>query len=175
MTEDILFDNIYVGHSVEDAQALAAETFGVKKPLEVADEEAKEKVFETEDEMAAKVSFKDDPVEFVRQKVFTFIDLAKLDPLLAFKTHPKTGASLAGAVFTLFGMVGALLGLIGGSQKPITKVRLFSLELLERLNDDCPPDSQPRTSKSLQRTRPQRRSLLQKLERARPRVRMRVV
>ena len=34
MTEDILFDNIYVGHSEEDAKAFAAETFDVKKPLE---------------------------------------------------------------------------------------------------------------------------------------------
>ena len=33
MTEDILFDNLYVGHSVEDAKKLAAETFEVKKPL----------------------------------------------------------------------------------------------------------------------------------------------
>jgi hypothetical protein len=29
MTEDILFDNVYLGHSLEDAKALAAETFNV--------------------------------------------------------------------------------------------------------------------------------------------------
>jgi len=40
MTEDILFDNIYVGHSVDDAKALAAETFDIKHSLEkVADTE----------------------------------------------------------------------------------------------------------------------------------------
>ena len=49
MTEDILFDNIYVGHSVEDAKALAVETFEVKKALEAASKKDEE---EDEDEEA---------------------------------------------------------------------------------------------------------------------------
>ncbi|KAL0951769.1 hypothetical protein HGRIS_008441 [Hohenbuehelia grisea] len=118
MTEDILFDNIYVGHSVEDAKALATQTFDVKKPLEVA---ANKPDTPEEDEDEEAPSFKEDPVGFIRQKVLTFVDLAKLDPLLAFKTHPETGAALGVAVFTLFGMIGATLGLIGPQQKPITK------------------------------------------------------
>jgi len=119
MTEDILFDNIYIGHSVADAKALAAETFDIKKPLEVAEQKAKAEA--DIDEMDGKVVFKDAPVEFVRQKVFTFIDLARLDPVLAFKSHPETGAGLVGALLTLFGMLGVLFGLIGSSQRPITK------------------------------------------------------
>lgn len=118
MTEDILFDNIYVGHSPEDAKAFAAETFDIKKPLESA--AAKPEVDEDDDDDSS-VTFKEDPVTFIRQKVFTFIDLAKLDPLLAFKTHPETGVALAGAILTLFGMFGALFGLVGAGQKPITK------------------------------------------------------
>ncbi|KAJ7204438.1 Calreticulin family-domain-containing protein [Mycena pura] len=117
MTEDILFDNIYVGHSVEDAKAFAAETFDIKKPLEAAVEKPTDEEGEDEEES----SFKDDPVGFIRQKVFTFIDLAKLDPVLAFKTHPETGVALGGAILTLFGMLGALFGLVGAGQKPITK------------------------------------------------------
>ena len=39
MTEDILFDNLYIGNSVEDAQKLAEETWKVKK--QVADEAKK--------------------------------------------------------------------------------------------------------------------------------------
>ncbi|EGO05279.1 hypothetical protein SERLA73DRAFT_118840 [Serpula lacrymans var. lacrymans S7.3] len=115
MTEDILFNNIYIGHSAEDAKALAAETFEVKRPLEV---EAAKVTLPDDDE---EVSFAEDPVAFIRQKVFTFIDLAKLDPVLAFKTQPETGVALAGAVFTLFGMIGVLFGLVGAQQKPITK------------------------------------------------------
>lgn len=119
MTEDILFDNIYIGHSVEDAKAFAAETFNVKTPLEAADLKSDEDI----DEVGP--SFKQDPVGFIRHRVFVFVELARLDPILAFKTHPETGAGLAGAVFTLFGMLGALLGLVGGQQKTITKVSIF--------------------------------------------------
>lgn len=119
MTEDILFTNIYIGHSVEDAKALAAETFDIKKPLE----SAAEKAADPQEDDSETPSFKEDPINFIRQRVFDFVDAAKLDPVSAFKTQPETGAALAAALFTLFGMVGALFGLIGGSQKPIiTKV-----------------------------------------------------
>ncbi|KAL0066615.1 calnexin [Marasmius tenuissimus] len=118
MTEDILFDNIYVGHSPEDAKALAAETFNVKKPLE----SAAAKTDTPDDEDDEEPSFKDDPITFIREKVFSFVDLAKLDPVLAFKTHPETGVALATALLTIFGMLGAITGLIGGQQKPVTKV-----------------------------------------------------
>jgi hypothetical protein len=121
MTEDILFDNLYIGHSVEDAKAFAAETFDVKKPLEVAIAKAAEPAIVDDDDEAP--SLKDDPVAWIRYKIFAFIDLAKLDPASAFKTHPETGAALVGAILTFFGMVGALFGLIGSQQKPITKVR----------------------------------------------------
>ena len=40
------------------------------------------------------VDFKSDPVEFIRNQVFKFLELAKIDPILAFKTHPETGAGL---------------------------------------------------------------------------------
>ncbi|KAG7452130.1 Calreticulin-domain-containing protein [Guyanagaster necrorhizus] len=115
MTEDILFDNIYIGHSLEDAKALAAETFDIKKPLEVATGKPKDDADEDD------LTFREDPVGYLREKVFDFIDLAKLDVVLAFKTHPETGAALAAALLTFFGMVGTLLGLIGGQQKPVVK------------------------------------------------------
>jgi len=121
MTEDILFDNLYVGHSPEDAKKLAAETFEVKKPLEV----AADKPIATEDDEEESISFKEDPISFIRTRVLSFIEAAKLDPLEAFKSQPETGAALAGALFTLFGMLGALVSIIGGAQKPVvTKVRL---------------------------------------------------
>jgi hypothetical protein len=121
MTEDILFNNLYVGHSPEDAKKLAAETFEVKKPLEVAAD--KPDAAEEDDEES--ISFKDDPISFIRTRVLSFIEAAKLDPLEAFKSQPETGAALAGALFTLFGMLGALVSIIGGAQKPVvTKVGL---------------------------------------------------
>jgi len=118
MTEDILFDNIYVGHSIEDANKLAAETFEVKKPIEAAAAKAAEPEAPADEETP---SFKDDPVAFIRQRLFTFVDAAQIDPLEAVKTQPETAAALAGVLFTLFGMLGALFGVVGGQQKPITK------------------------------------------------------
>lgn len=115
MTEDILFDNIYVGHSPEDAKAFAAETFEVKKPLEV----AADKPLASDDEDEEKPLFKDDPIVWIRSKVQSFVEAAKVDPLDAFKTQPETGAALVGALFTLFGMLGALFGIIGGASKPV--------------------------------------------------------
>ncbi|KAI5898794.1 Calreticulin-domain-containing protein [Schizophyllum commune H4-8] len=114
MTEDILFDNIYVGHSIEDANAFKAETFDVKKPLEVA---AKNKKAEVDDD--EELTFGEDPIGFIRYKVLDFIDLARLDPVLAFKTSPETGAALGLAAITFFGMVAALFGLVGAQQKPV--------------------------------------------------------
>ena len=119
MTEDILFDNIYVGHSLEDAKAFATETFEIKKPLEVASDKSVDDDLEED-----KLSFKDDPVSFMRTRVITFVQAAKENPLGAIKAYPETGAALAGAFFTLFGILGALVGIIGGAQKPVvTKVR----------------------------------------------------
>lgn len=121
MTEDILFTNIYVGHSAEDAKKLAAETFEIKKPLEV----AANKPLATDDD-EEKVSFREDPVSFIRSHLIEFIEAAKVDPLEAFKSQPETGAAIAVALFTLLGMFAILINLIGGAQKPVvTKVGLL--------------------------------------------------
>ena len=121
MTEDILFDNIYVGHSAEDAKNLATETFEIKKPLEVAADKT-----EADDEEEEKISFKDDPVSFIRTRVLDFIEAARISPTQAFKSQPETGAVLVFAFFTLLGMFSALVSIIGGAQKPVvTKVRLI--------------------------------------------------
>ncbi|KAI0249552.1 Calreticulin family-domain-containing protein [Lactifluus subvellereus] len=108
MTEDILFDNIYVGHSIDDAKALAAETFDIKHPLEKATEKA---ALPEDDEELVGPSFAENPVEFLRNKAFNY----------RFKTHPETGVALAGALLTFFGMLGALFGLVGSQQKTVTK------------------------------------------------------
>ncbi|KAL5519446.1 hypothetical protein ACEPAH_1129 [Sanghuangporus vaninii] len=118
MTPNILFDNIYIGHSAEDAKTFAAETFDVKHKLE---EEANKKAKKIEDEEDEQISFKEDPIGFIRQAIFDFIDDAKEDPIAAFKAHPKTGGSLAISALTFVGMILSLGGLIGAQQKPITK------------------------------------------------------
>ena len=121
MTEDILFDNIYIGHSVEEAKAFAAETYDIKKPLESAQSKASAPA--DDDEEAELPSFQEDPAAFIRGKIFAFIDAAKEDPVAALQAHPETAGGLLLSVLTFFGLFGSLLGLIGGQQKPITKVR----------------------------------------------------
>lgn len=118
MTEDIFFDNIYLGHSLEDAKALAAETFEIKKTLEATSKAAAEAKEEAEDQIV----FKEDPVGFIREKVFEFIDMAQVDPVGAAKARPETAAGLALAVVTLFGMLAVFVTSLFGSQpKPVAK------------------------------------------------------
>ncbi|EJU02798.1 calnexin [Dacryopinax primogenitus] len=120
MTEDILFDNIYVGHSVADAKELAAETFDVKHGIEEA-AKAKAKAEETAAAEGPASSWKDDPVAFIRAQVTKFIDLAIIDPVAAFKAMPEVGGALVATALTLLGLLAAISGLVGGSSKPVIK------------------------------------------------------
>lgn len=127
MTEDILFDNLYIGHSLEHAKKLAAETFDIKKPLERLAASVIEKLEGKDDEDDDdEVSFKDDPVSFIRNRVLSFVENVKEDPIEAFKTQPETGVALLVTLFTIFGMFSGFLGFGGASAKPvITQVCLF--------------------------------------------------
>ncbi|KAL3464683.1 Calreticulin family-domain-containing protein [Aspergillus heterothallicus] len=100
MQNDILFDNIYIGHSVEDAEKLRKETFDVKRPIEEAEEEAS-KPKKAEKEAGTSVSFKEDPVTYVREKVDHFVGLAKEDPLNAVKEAPEVAGSLFAVVLAM--------------------------------------------------------------------------
>ena len=129
-----MFDNIYVGHSIDDAKALAAETFDIKHALEKAAE--KIAVDEAEEELD-EVTFAENPIEFLRNKAFKFILLARADPITAFKTQPETGVAFIGAILTFFGMLGALFGLVGSQQKTVTKVRLLPDSFFSNDNKLC--------------------------------------
>ncbi|CAG7854159.1 Calnexin homolog Flags: Precursor [Serendipita indica DSM 11827] len=123
MTEDILFDNIYIGHSMEDAAALAEETFYIKEDAELRKEANRKPAGadDDDDEETADRTFKEAPVAFIRKAVLSFIELAKIDPVMAVKTKPETATALAVGIVTLFGMLGTFLGLLGASQAPVTK------------------------------------------------------
>lgn len=111
MQNDILFDNIYIGHSIEDAEQLRKETFDVKHPIELAEEEASKPKTE-EEKVTPSVSFREDPVTFVREKVDYFVILAKEDPVRAVKQVPEVAGSL-GAL--LLAMIAIIVGSIGAS------------------------------------------------------------
>ncbi|CAI7665173.1 unnamed protein product [Penicillium discolor] len=111
MQNDILFDNVYIGHSVEDAEKLRQETFDVKFPIEEAEEEASKPKPEVNEE-GTTVTFQEDPVTFVRQKVNHFVELAKEDPINAAKTLPEVAGGLGALLLT---MILVVVGAISAS------------------------------------------------------------
>ncbi|PWY80692.1 Calreticulin-domain-containing protein [Aspergillus heteromorphus CBS 117.55] len=111
MQNDILFDNIYIGHSVEDAEQLRHETFDIKHPIELAEEEAnKPKPEEKVDEPS--VSFKEDPIAHIKEKVNNFVHLTKQDPINAVKQVPDVAGGLAALLLT---MVLVVVGAVSAS------------------------------------------------------------
>ncbi|OOQ91098.1 Calnexin like protein [Penicillium brasilianum] len=112
MQNDILFDNIYIGHSVDEAEQLRKETFDVKFPIEEAEEEASKPKPETPAAAGTTVTFKEDPVTFVRQKVDYFVGLAKEDPVNAVKTVPEVAGGLVALLLT---SILIIVGAIGSS------------------------------------------------------------
>jgi calnexin len=110
MQNDILFDNIYIGHSIEDAEKLRKETFDLKHPVEVALEEASQPKPE-EKGATPSVSFKA-PVTYVREKVDYFVGLAKQDPINAVKQVPEVAGGLGALLLT---MILIIVGAVGAS------------------------------------------------------------
>jgi calnexin len=110
MQNDILFDNIYIGHSVEEAQALQKETFDLKIVAEKAEEKAAEPKFDEEKEADQKVlNFKDDPVKFVRERAEKFLAEFKKDPIEAVKNNPQTAAPLGVGILAVVAIILTLL------------------------------------------------------------------
>lgn len=112
MDENILFDNIYVGHSVEDARQLAKEQFDEKLIIEQNREKAEEKKAEAE-----KAKSTDDfggLVSRVRAQVEDFAEAVRRDPVDAIKSQPEVAGMLATVVAGLFGLVGFLGAALGG-------------------------------------------------------------
>ena len=111
MQSDILFDNIYIGHSVEDAAAFRAETYDAKRPVEDAEDEASKPKASDIPKSPSDLSFKDDPVTFIKEKFDLFLTIAKNDPLEAIRFVPEIGYTIVGIVgVSLLAVVGILFG-----------------------------------------------------------------
>lgn len=110
-----MFDNIYIGHSVEDAAKLAEEAWkpkhDVEKTLLEADKPKPKPA-------AGDLKFTEDPVTYVKEKVDLFATIAKKDPLQAVQFVPEVAG---GIVAVLVGLVGVILALAGGSSAPAPK------------------------------------------------------
>lgn len=120
MQGDILFDNIYIGNSVEDAKKFADETFFEKQPIEQLVELAeKPKDEPKKPKSPSDLVFMDDPVHYIREKVDLFVTIFKSDPVQAIKFVPEVSGTLAAIALAL---LGALFGIVtAGASSPAVK------------------------------------------------------
>ena len=124
MQNDILFDNIYIGHSIADAEALQKQTFDVKVAVEKQEEEqTKPKKDETKAPSSPMdLKFLDDPVLYVTEKFSLFMEIAKRDPVEAVRFVPEIAGGLAVGVITLLIILSGLLA--GGSKAAPSKEQI---------------------------------------------------
>ena len=115
MQSDILFDNIYIGHSIEDTEKLKAETFDIKHPIEVALDEVEKPKAPEKPKSPMDLKFMDDPVLYVREKVQLFLTLVQKDPVEAIKFVPEVAGGIGVLVVTLLVVV---ISALGGSTPP---------------------------------------------------------
>jgi len=110
MQSDILFDNIYIGHSVEDAAALRAETYDVKRAIEDSEDAKSKPKSEDKPSSPLDLSFKDDPVTYVKEKLDLFLTLAKNDPIEAIRFMPEVAGVIGVLLATVVAVTVAALG-----------------------------------------------------------------
>ncbi|KAH7123707.1 calreticulin precursor [Dendryphion nanum] len=115
MQNDILFDNIYIGHSAEDADKLRQETFVPKVAAEKAEEEANAPKPSDPPKSPDDLSFKEDPVKYVKEKINLFIEIAKRDPIEAVKFVPEVAGGLGVIVVTFLAI---LVSTLAGGAAP---------------------------------------------------------
>jgi len=120
MQNDILFDNIYVGHSPEDAEALKKATWDLKVAAEKAEEELTKPKEEEKPKSPSERSFKDDPIKYITEKIDLFVTIAKNDPLQAIKFVPEVAGGLGVLVVTVLAIFLTLVS-GGGSAAPAVK------------------------------------------------------
>ncbi|KAH6660552.1 calreticulin family protein [Truncatella angustata] len=119
MQNNILFDNIYIGHSVEDANKLAEETFAEKHPQEQLLELADKPKAEDKPKSPSDLVFTEDPVTYVKEKLDLFLTIAKSDPIQAIKFVPEVPTAIGGLIVTIAALVGVFA--LGGSAPPAVK------------------------------------------------------
>lgn len=121
MQSDILFDNIYIGHSEEDADKLAKESFVPKQAAEKAVEEATKPKKSDKKKSPQDLDFLEDPVTYIKEKVDLFIAIAQKDPIEAVKFVPEVAGGIGAVVVTLVAIIAALASMGGGAAPPAAK------------------------------------------------------
>ncbi|KAI6358446.1 hypothetical protein MCOR25_007321 [Pyricularia grisea] len=119
MQNDILFDNIYIGHSVEEARKFAEETFFEKHPIEQLLELAEKPKEEEPPKPTGEKTPLEDPVGYAKEKLDLFLSIAKDSVPEAIRLVPQVPAAAGAILVTLIALLSAVLG--GGSAAPAAK------------------------------------------------------
>jgi len=122
MQGNILFDNIYIGHSVSDAEKLKKETFDVKLAAEKAEEAASKPKDDDRPRSPSDLKFTDDPLHYIREKVDLFMTIAKKDPVQAAKFVPEVAGGIGALVVLLLAVVA--MGIGGGAAAAPSKEQI---------------------------------------------------
>ncbi|KAI1817982.1 Calreticulin-domain-containing protein [Poronia punctata] len=133
MQADVSFDNIYIGHSVEDAKKIADETFFVKYPIENALEQAA-KPKDDEPKRVSDLKFFADPVTYIKVKLDLFLTIAAKDPVEAIKFVPEVPTAIGGLLVTLIALVG-IFSSGGKAPAPVKKVAADAKEKAKEAKD----------------------------------------
>ncbi|KXT07647.1 hypothetical protein AC578_10189 [Pseudocercospora eumusae] len=100
MNENILFDNIYIGHDEAQAKAFKKETWDVKRPEEEKAEKATKPVEDTK-KSPMDLVFMEDPVLYIKEKTALFLELVQKNPVDAVKFVPEVAGTIALAIITI--------------------------------------------------------------------------
>ncbi|KAF3059829.1 Calnexin like protein [Daldinia childiae] len=134
MQNDILFDNIYIGHSEADADKFAQETFFKKVAIEKALEEAEKPKADDSPKSPSDLKFLDDPVLYVKEKLDLFITIAANDPIQAIKFVPEVPSAIV-AILALVGTIVSFLFLGGSAPEPVKKAAADAKEKAKDAKD----------------------------------------
>ncbi|OLL26964.1 Calnexin [Neolecta irregularis DAH-3] len=121
MQSDILFDNIFIGDSIADAEKFAKETWEVKYAIEKAEEDASKKTaddLDSDEDWIAQI--KSDPVGFIKREFGSFVEKLKANPvgtIRSMKYHVLT------LLLAIFGSTFLAVSLFTPSQPQVTVVK----------------------------------------------------
>jgi calnexin len=138
MQSDILFDNIYIGHSVEEAEKLAKETFDIKYPVEKALLDAEKPKPKDKPSSPNDLKFLDDPVHYVKEKIDLFLTIARDNPIEAVKFVPEVAAGFAASFLTFIVMLISLFSAGASSpavQKKAAEVKDKAAEAKDKIQE----------------------------------------
>ena len=99
MQNNIMFDSVYIGHSVEDAEKLAEESWKPKHDAEKLLIEADKPKSKPESPLDLK--FTDDPITYIKEKVDLFVTIAQKDPLQAVQFVPEVAGGVVLSLLVL--------------------------------------------------------------------------